>query len=140
VEAISWGWIDGQKKPCDQHSYLQRLTPRKPKSNWSQKNRDHAELLISQGRMRPSGLRLVQGAKADGRWENSYAGQANMTIPQDFLDALEPHTEAKAFFQSLDRKNFFSICHRLATAKKPETRSRRMQKIIDQLSRQERFH
>ena len=140
VAAIAWGWIDGQKKPFDDISYLQRLTPRKAKSNWSQKNREHAERLISQGRMMPSGLRHVREAKADGRWENAYAGQANLTIPQDFLDALQSRPEAKAFFETLDRKNLYPIYYRLATAKQPGIRARRMQKLIEQLSRQERFH
>jgi uncharacterized protein YdeI (YjbR/CyaY-like superfamily) len=140
VEAITWGWIDGQKKPLDNASFLQRLTPRKPKSNWSQKNKEHAERLIAEGQMKPSGLRHVQEAKKDGRWESAYEGSTNMTIPNDFLDELEAHPIAKEFFATLDRKNLYSICYRLATAKNPETRVRRMKRMIEQLSRRERFH
>jgi uncharacterized protein YdeI (YjbR/CyaY-like superfamily) len=105
VEAIRFGWIDGQKQPLDVASFLQRLTPRKSKSNWSAKNREHATRLIAEGRMTPAGLAHVDAAKADGRWEGAYAGSAAMVIPQDFLDALETMPDAKAFFETLDRKN-----------------------------------
>jgi uncharacterized protein YdeI (YjbR/CyaY-like superfamily) len=104
VEAIRFGWVDGQKLPLDETSYLQRLTPRKPNSNWSVKNREHAIRLIAEGRMAPAGLAHVEAAKADGRWESAYAGSATMMMPQDFLDALEGMPAAKAFFQTLDRK------------------------------------
>lgn len=140
VEAIAWGWIDGQRKSLDDVSYLQRLTPRRPKSDWSRRNRDHAERLIAEGRMTEAGLRHVREARADGRWERAYAGQADMTIPRDFLDALEPHPRAREFFATLDRRNLFAIHHRLATARTPETRARRTQRIIERLSRNERFH
>ena len=119
VEAIRFGWIDGQKLPLDEKSYLQRLTPRKPKSNWSAKNREHANRLIAEGRMAPTGLANVEGAKADGRWESAYAGLATMIMPQDFLDALEAMPAAKAFSQTLDRKNLYPIYYRLHTAKRP---------------------
>ena len=140
VEAIRFGWIDGQKLPLDETSYLQRLTPRKPNSNWSAKNREHAIRLIAEGRMAPAGLAHVEAAKADERWESAYAGSAAMTIPQDFLDALEAMPAAKAFFQTLDRKNLYSIYYRLHTAKRPETRAKRLAQILAQLDRGERFH
>ena len=140
VEAIRFGWIDGQKQPLDAESYLQRLTPRKPKSNWSSKNREHATRLIAEGRMMPAGLKHVEAAKADGRWEIAYAGSAGMTIPQDFLDALATMPAAKAFFETLDRKNLYPIYYRLHTAKRPETRAKRMAQILAQLDRGERFH
>ena len=140
IEAIRFGWIDGQKLPLDETSFLQRLTPRKPKSNWSAKNREHAMRLIAEGRMTLAGLTHVEAAKADGRWESAYAGSAAMTIPQDFLDALETIPAAKAFFQMLDRKNLFSIYYRLHTAKRPETRAKRLAQILAQLDRGERFH
>jgi uncharacterized protein YdeI (YjbR/CyaY-like superfamily) len=140
IEAIRFGWIDGQKLPQDEASYLQRLTPRKPKSNWSAKNREHAMKLIAEGRMTPAGLAHVEAAKADGRWDSAYAGSAAMTIPQDFLDALETMPAAKAFFQTLDRKNLYSIYYRLHTAKRPETRAKRFTQILAQLERSERFH
>lgn len=140
VEAIRFGWIDGQKLPLDETSYLQRLTPRKPKSNWSARNCEHATRLIAQGRMTPAGLAPIEAAKADGRWGNAYAGPAQMSIPQDFLDALETLPAAKAFFETLDRKNLYPIYYRLHTAKRPETRAKRMAQILAQLDRGERFH
>lgn len=140
VESIRFGWIDGHKLSLDDAAFLQRLTPRKPKSNWSAKNREHADRLIAEGRMTPAGLAHVEAAKADGRWESAYEGSANMTIPQDFLDALESRPAAKAFFATLDRKNLYPIYYRLQTAKRPETRAKRMAQILDQLDRGERFH
>lgn len=140
IEAIRFGWIDGQKRPFDEASFLQRLTPRKPKSNWSAKNRAHAERLIAEGRMTPAGLAHVEAAKADGRWDSAYAGSAAMTIPQDFLDALEAMPAAKAFYETLDRKNLYPIYYRLHTAKRPETRAKRLAQILAQLDRGQRFH
>jgi uncharacterized protein YdeI (YjbR/CyaY-like superfamily) len=140
VEAIRFGWIDGQKQRLDDMSYLQRLTPRTSRSSWSAKNCGHATALIAQGRMAPAGLAQVVVAKADGRWAKAYAGSATMTMPPDFLDALETRPAAKAFFQTLDRKNLYPIYYRLHTAKTPETRARRMALILAQLGRHERFH
>lgn len=140
VEAIAVGWIDGQKKPLDDGSYLQRLTPRKPNSNWSKKNCNHAERLILEGRMTAAGQRHVDAAKNDGRWENAYSGSSGMQIPQDFLDALESNPQAKAFFETLDRKNLYPVYYRLHTAKRPETRAKRMRSMLEQLARGERFH
>lgn len=140
VEAIAYGWIDGQKQPLDDASYLQRLTPRKPQSNWSKKNCEHAERLIAEGRMTSAGRLHVDAAKADGRWENAYAGSSDMEIPHDFLTALESNTAAKAFFETLDRKNLYPIYYRLRMAKRPETRAKRLQSILEQLARGERFH
>jgi uncharacterized protein YdeI (YjbR/CyaY-like superfamily) len=140
VEAIRFGWIDGQKQPLDAESFLQRLTPRKARSTWSAKNRAHAMELIAAGRMTPAGLAQVEAAKADGRWDRAYVGSATMSIPQDFLDALEQRPKAKAFFLTLDRKNLYSIYYRLHTAKTPETRAKRMVLILDQLERGKRFH
>lgn len=140
VEAIRFGWIDGQKQRLDAQCFLQRLTPRKPKSNWSAKNCVRAAALIAEGRMAPAGLAQVEAAKADGRWDKAYAGSATMAIPQDFVDALETRPKAKAFFLTLDRKNLFSIYYRLHTANKPETRAKRMALMLAQLERGERFH
>ena len=140
VEAIAFGWIDGLKRPLDKQSFLQRLTPRRPNSSWSTRNREHATRLIAEGRMSPAGLVHVEAAKADGRWEMAYAGSADMIIPRDFLDALEGSPSAKAFFQTLDRKNLYPIYHRLQTAKRAETRAKRMARILEQLERGERFH
>lgn len=140
IEAIRYGWIDGQKLPLDEASFLQRLSPRKPTSNWSAKNRMHAEKLVAEGRMSPAGLAHVEAAKADGRWESAYAGSGQMVIPQDFLDALETMPAAKAFYATLDRKNLYSIYYRLQTAKRPETRARRLAQMLAQLDSGERFH
>jgi uncharacterized protein YdeI (YjbR/CyaY-like superfamily) len=140
IEALRFGWIDSQRKPLDALSFLQRLSPRKAGSHWSARNREHALKLIAEGRMSPAGQLHVDAAKADGRWEGAYAGPAGMVIPQDFLDALDTRPVAKTFFGTLDRKNLYPIYYRLHTAKRPETRARRMAQILDQLDRQERFH
>lgn len=140
VEALRFGWIDSQKLPLDEACYLQRLTPRKAKGNWSAKNREHVTRLIAEGRMSAAGLAHVEAAKADGRWEGAYEGSAAMTIPPDFLAALKARPAAKAFFATLDRKNLYPIYYRLHTAKRPETRARRMAQILEQLDRGERFH
>lgn len=140
IAALTWGWIDGQKKSLDDLSYLQRMTPRTARSSWSDKNRKHAEDLIAAGRMAPPGLAQVERARADGRWQVAYAGQADMVIPQDFLDALEEHPVARDFYATLNRSNLFAIYHRLHTARRPGTRQNRMQKIIDQLNRRTPFH
>ncbi len=140
VEATRFGWIDGLKRPGDERSYLQRLTPRRAGSSWSTKNREHADRLIAEERMTAAGLAHVEAARADGRWDAAYEGSATMVIPQDFLDALAALPEADAFFRTLDRKNLYPIYYRLQTAKRPETRARRMQLILDQLNRGERFY
>lgn len=140
VEAIRFGWIDGLKRSHDECSYLQRLTPRRAKSSWSAKNREHADRLIAEGRMTPAGMSQVEAARTDGRWDAAYHGSATMVIPQDFLDALAALPVAEAFYQTLDRKNLYPIYYRLATAKRPETRARRLQLILEQLLRGERFH
>ena len=140
VEAIRFGWIDGLKRPGDEHSYFQRLTPRRPGSNWSAKNRNHAERLMAEGRMSPAGTAHIEAARAEGRWDTAYQGSATMVIPQDFLDALATLPEAEAFFQTLDRKNLYPIYYRLQTAKRPETRARRMHQILERLLLGERFH
>ncbi|MET3725963.1 YdeI/OmpD-associated family protein [Sphingomonas trueperi] len=140
VEAIRFGWIDGVKQAGDESFYYQRLTPRRAGSNWSTKNREHAVRLIAEARMTPSGFAHVEAARANGRWDSAYEGSASMVIPQDFLEALSAYPEAEAFFQTLDRKNLYPIYYRLQTAKRPETRARQMQQILDQLQRRERFH
>ena len=140
VEAIAWGWIDGIKKSNDETSWFQRFTPRKPKSNWSKKNREYAEQLIADGRMQPPGLAMVTLAKNSGKWDTAYAGQADMEIPDWFLAALDGNPEAKRTFDGLKRSDLFAIYHRLHTAKTEKTRLARMQKIIATLSRGETLH
>ncbi len=140
VAALVWGWIDGHKKPLDAASFLQRMTPRRPKSSWSKRNREHVERLIAEGRMQPAGLVHVEAARADGRWEAAYAGSAEMVIPEDFLAQVRNAPAAKRCFDGLDRRNLFAIYHRLQTAKRPETRAKRIADIIAKLARGERFH
>lgn len=140
VEALRFGWIDGQKQAGDEASYLQRLTPRRTRSNWSTKNREHAERLVAEGRMTAAGLAEVEAARADGRWETTYDGSRTMEMPPDFLDVLGERPEAKAFFDTLDRRNLYAIYYRLVTARRADTRSRRIAQIADQLERRERWH
>lgn len=138
IETLCWGWIDGVKKSLDDESYIQRITPRSARSNWSKKNTEHAERLIAEGRMKKPGLVQVQAAKADGRWENAYAPASEMSIPDDFLSALNAKARAKKFFASLNRSSQYVIAYGLATAKKPETRQRRFEKFMEMLIRGEK--
>lgn len=137
VAAIAWGWIDGIRKSLDDTSFLQRLTPRRARSNWSQKNVQHAERLIEQGRMQSAGLAQVEAARGDGRWANAYAGSATMEMPEDFLAALQQDPVASAFYATLKRQSLFTINHRLHSAKRPETRQKRMAELLAKLARGE---
>jgi uncharacterized protein YdeI (YjbR/CyaY-like superfamily) len=137
VEMLCWGWIDGIKKSIDDQAYLQRVTPRKVRSNWSKRNREHVERLINEGRMEEPGLVHIRAAKADGRWENAYVA-SEMKVPTDFLAALEKNPKAKKFFETLTKSSYYVIAHGLTSAKKIETRKRRFTKFIDMLDRQEK--
>lgn len=132
IEALCWGWIDGIKKSIDDQAYLQRITPRKARSNWSKRNREHVERLIKEGRITEAGLRHVRTAKADGRWENAYTA-SEMKVPADFLAALDSKPKAKQFFETLTKSSHYVIAYGLTSAKKPETRQRRFAKYIDML-------
>ena len=134
IEALAWGWIDGLKKSGDEQSWFQRFTPRKPKSLWSQKNRTHAERLIAEGRMQEAGMRAVNEAKADGRWQAAYATGSEIEIPQDFLAELQKYEKAEAAYGALNRSRLFAIYYRLHTAKTELTRQRRMARIINDLA------
>lgn len=138
--ALAWGWIDGQRKSLDDVSFLQRLTPRRPKSNWSKKNCELAERLIAERRMQPAGLAHVEAARQDGRWDRAYAGSSQMEIPEDFLEALRKNRAAKKFFDTLDRRNLFAIYHRLHTAKREETRKKRIVDMVARLALGKAFH
>jgi uncharacterized protein YdeI (YjbR/CyaY-like superfamily) len=138
LEALCWGWIDSVKKSFDQQAYLQRFSPRRKNSIWSKRNREHVERLIAAGKMQESGLVHVHAAQADGRWEAAYAPPSEMTVPKDFLAALEQRPAAKAFFETLNRQNVYAITYRLQTAKKPETRQKRFDKLIDMLEKGEK--
>ena len=137
IEALCWGWIDGVKKSIDDQAYLQRVTPRKTRSNWSKRNREHVERLINEGRMMESGLVHVRAAKADGRWENAYVA-SEMKVPADFLAALDSKPKAKQFYETLTKSSRYVIAYGLASAKKPETRQRRFAKFIDMLVSEEK--
>lgn len=132
IEALCWGWIDGIKKSLDDQGYLQRITPRKARSNWSKRNTDHVQRLISEGRMMESGLQHVRAAKADGRWESAYV-VSEMEVPADFLTALDSNPNAKLFFETLNKSSRYVIAYGLISAKKPETRQRRFAKYMDML-------
>ena len=134
VAAIAWGWIDGLRNALDDSSFLQRLTPRRARSNWSQKNVQHAERLIAQGHMQAAGLAQVEAARSDGRWASAYAGTATMVMPEDFLEALQKDPAAHAFYATLKRQSQFAIYYRLHTAKRPETRQKRMAELLAQLA------
>ncbi len=137
LACIAWGWIDGQRKSLDDASFLQRLTPRRARSNWSQKNVQHAERLIAEGLMQAPGLAQVEAARADGRWDSAYAGSADMVIPEDFLAALQQDPAALAFYGTLKRQQLFTIYYRLTSAKRAETREKRMAEILAKLGRGE---
>jgi uncharacterized protein YdeI (YjbR/CyaY-like superfamily) len=139
-EALCFGWIDGQKQSHDEVSWRQRFTPRRSKSRWSKINTQHAERLIAAGRMKPPGQAAIDAAKKDGRWTDAYDSPSNATIPEDFLMVLRRNKKAKAFFESLNRVNRYAIAYRLQTAKKPETKQKRMEMILAMLSRGEAFH
>lgn len=139
-QALCFGWIDGQKQPNDGNSWLQKFTPRRAKSGWSKLNTQHAERLIKSGQMSHAGLEAVEAAKADGRWEAAYESSRNAAPPEDFMKLLDKNKEAKAFFTSLNKANVYAIVYRLQTAKKPETRERRINKIVEILTRGEKFH
>jgi uncharacterized protein YdeI (YjbR/CyaY-like superfamily) len=138
--ALCFGWIDGQKKPFDEQSWLQKFTPRRPKSGWSKKNTEHAERLIRSREMTAAGLKEIEAAKADGRWKAAYDSFSECKIPEDFLKELAQNKKAKAFFDTLNKTNLYSIAYRLQTAKKTETREKRKQMIIGMLAKGEKFH
>ena len=134
LACLAWGWIDGQKKSLDENSFLQRITPRRPRSNWSKKNREHAEQLILEGKMQSSGLVHVEAARADGRFEQAYAGSADMVLPEEFHQALAKNPIAKQRFETLKRAQIYSIYHAIHTAKRIETRQKRIAKAIADLA------
>jgi uncharacterized protein YdeI (YjbR/CyaY-like superfamily) len=138
--ALCHGWIDGQKKAFDGSFFLQRFTPRRARSLWSKNNIAHVERLVAAGRMCAGGLREVEAAKADGRWDSAYHGAATMEIPPELAAALVGNRKAKAFFDGLDGANRYAFCWRVRTAKKPETRQARAEKFVAMLARGEKLH
>jgi uncharacterized protein YdeI (YjbR/CyaY-like superfamily) len=132
--ALCYGWIDSQRSGHDGRFYLQRFTPRKPRSKWSQVNREKVARLTEAGRMRPAGLREVERAKADGRWDAAYEPPSTATVPEDLRLALEENDRAREFFETLNSTNRYAILHRIQDAKKPETRARRIAKYVAMLA------
>jgi uncharacterized protein YdeI (YjbR/CyaY-like superfamily) len=138
--ALCYGWIDGQRNALDDTWFLQRFTPRRPKSKWSQINRDKVAALTEKGLMRPAGLREVERARADGRWEAAYPSQRNLTVPDDLQAALDANPAAKAVFATLDSTNRYAILYRLHDAKRPETRARRIETFVAMLAEGRKLH
>lgn len=139
-EALCFGWIDGQLRKCDAESWLHKFTPRRRKSIWSKRNREHVARLIKEKRMTAAGLKEVEVAKEDGRWAGAYDSPKNMQVPADFLRALKKDKTAFAFFQTLSRANTYAIAWRLQTARKPETREKRMQALLHMLGQGKTLH
>lgn len=139
-EALRYGWIDGQKAPHDASFWLQRFTPRGPRSRWSQVNRRKASELIEQGRMMPPGLAEVEAAQRDGRWEGAYASSRTATVPEDFQRALDENPAAKEFFATLGSTQRYSFLYRIADAKRPETRARRIREYVAMLAEGRTIH
>jgi uncharacterized protein YdeI (YjbR/CyaY-like superfamily) len=138
--ALCYGWIDGQKKGYDDKYWLQKFTPRGPKSIWSKINTERVERLIASGEMQTAGLRAVEAARQDGRWESAYASQKNASVPEDFQAALDENEKAKVFYSTLKSSERYSILFRIQTAKKQETRAKRIQQFITMLERNEKIH
>ncbi len=138
--ALCYGWIDSRLSSFDQRYYLIKFCPRLPKSKWSRMNREKAEALIATGRMQPPGLRQVERARQDGRWDAAYDPQGRITIPGDFQQALQENAAAAEFFSTLNSQNRFSILHRLQITHKPEARSAKIRKYIQMLANHEKIH
>jgi uncharacterized protein YdeI (YjbR/CyaY-like superfamily) len=138
--ALCYGWIDGQKRPYDESSWLQRFTPRRARSPWSKVNTAKAQALIESGRMKPAGLAEVERARADGRWESAYAPASSATVPPDLQAALDANPKAKAFFATLRGSNRYAFIYRVQSAKRPETRARRVAESVAMLARGETYY
>ena len=138
--ALAWGWIDSQKLPFDDSSWIQRFTPRTKRSSWSRINCATAEALIAAGTMEPPGLVEVERAKHDGRWERAYDGGRTSEVPPDLAAALARNVRARLFFETLDRANRYAILYRVQTARKPDTRADRIARFVAMCARHEVFH
>jgi uncharacterized protein YdeI (YjbR/CyaY-like superfamily) len=138
--ALCYGWIDGQKDSFDEQYWLQRFTPRRPKSRWSKVNREKVTALLAGGRMKPAGLREVERAQSDGRWDAAYDRQSVATVPTDLQLALDQNDRAREFFATLNSANRYAILYRIAEAKTPETRARRIEKFVAMLNEGQKLH
>jgi uncharacterized protein YdeI (YjbR/CyaY-like superfamily) len=138
--ALCYGWIDGQSKSDGAMYYLQKFTPRGKRSIWSKRNREKVQALIASGKMRRAGLAEVERAKQDGRWDAAYDSPSKAAVPPDLQAALEQHARAKQFFDTLNQQNRYAILFRIQTAKKPETRAKRIREFVAMLARGEKLH
>ncbi|MDX1413248.1 MAG: YdeI/OmpD-associated family protein [Candidatus Promineifilaceae bacterium] len=138
--ALCYGWIDGLKNRYDDQYWLQRFTHRRPKSKWSRLNRERAEQLIEEGRVKSSGMKEIEEAMADGRWDKAYEPQATITVPNDFQQCLDENPTAREFFAGLNSRNRYAILFQIEDAKRPETRARRIKKFIDLLNEQKKLY
>jgi uncharacterized protein YdeI (YjbR/CyaY-like superfamily) len=138
--ALCYGWIDGQKKAKDAMVWLQRFSPRRPRSLWSKVNRARAEALIAAGRMQPNGQAEIDRAKADGRWDAAYDSARTVTVPADLQAALDAHPEARAFFNTLNAANRYAVLWRVQTARRPDTRASRIETLVAMLARGDKIH
>jgi uncharacterized protein YdeI (YjbR/CyaY-like superfamily) len=139
-EALCYGWIDGQLKSYDEQSFIQKFTPRRNRSMWSKRNIEHVQRLENDGRMKPAGRKEVEAAKADGRMDVAYDSPANANVPEDLLNALSKDSKSAEFFNKLSKTNKYAITWRLQTAKKLETRQKRIKEILDMLAKGKKFH
>ncbi|MGH2497577.1 MAG: YdeI/OmpD-associated family protein [Ktedonobacteraceae bacterium] len=138
--ALCYGWIDGQKASFDDKYWLQKFTPRGPKSMWSKVNCDKVAALTAEGRMQPAGIRQVELAQADGRWDLAYDSQSKITMPADLQLELDKNQEAQDFFNTLNSVNRYAILRRIQIAKKPETRAALIRKYVEMLSNHQKLY
>jgi uncharacterized protein YdeI (YjbR/CyaY-like superfamily) len=138
--ALCYGWIDGQKASFDDHHWLQRFTPRRPRSKWSKVNLVKATELIKRGEMKPAGLREVERATQDGRWDAAYDAQSTATVPDDLRREFDKNEVARKFFSTLDSRNRYAILYQIQDAKKPETRARRIEKYVAMLNEHKKIY
>lgn len=138
--ALCFGWIDGQKKAHSDQYWLQKVTPRSAKSVWSQINKQKALALIKSGRMKPAGLKEIERARLDGRWEAAYDSASKSSVPDDFQSALDGNARAKKFFESLDRRNRYAVLFRIQTATNAEARAKKISQFVQMLAKHEKIH
>ena len=138
--ALCYGWIDGQRVGFNEKYFLQKFTPRRPKSIWSKINTEKVARLIASGEMKLAGLKAIEAAKQDGRWDAAYEGQKSISVPEDFQAELDKNKKAKAFFATLNSANRYAFLFRIQTARKAETRARRISQFVEMLEKSEKFH
>jgi len=138
--ALCYGWVDSQKEKFDEKMWVQRFTPRRAKSIWSKVNKDKAELLITNGRMKPSGFKAIEAAKKNGHWDKAYESQSIASMPEDFAIELERNVKAMAFYDTLNSQNKYAILFRIHNAKKQETRAKRIQQFVAMLEKGEKIY